>query len=155
ALVEQEPCLMHASIAENIRYARPEASDAEVADAARRASLEPFVLRLPEQYDTVVGERGAALSARERQRRARGRALHPTPAGLGLHGPPAGLDPANERAVAEGFEQVMRGRTTIVITHRAELARRARRVIALDATSGRLLLEPAAAVPSQGTGGAA
>jgi ATP-binding cassette, subfamily B, bacterial len=152
AVVEQEPCLFHATIAENIRYARPDASDADVAEAARQASLEPFILRLPEQYDTVVGERGLALSAGERQRIAVARALLTNPAVLILDEPTAALDPVNERAVAEGFERVMHGRTTIVITHRSELARRADRVIALDAGAGRPLVEPAEAIRSGPTG---
>src|SRR5206468_5449197 len=62
-LVEQEPCILHATIAENVRYARPGATDAEVADAAQRAALGEFIERLPQQYGTVVGERGMALSA--------------------------------------------------------------------------------------------
>src|SRR5581483_1522328 len=68
ALVEQEPCLLHASIAENIRYARPDATDAEVAAAASQAALDPGVARMPQRLDTIVGERGTALSAGERQR---------------------------------------------------------------------------------------
>src|SRR5262245_58279262 len=75
ALVEQEPCLLHATIAENIRYARPEASDDDVREAARRAALEAFIERLPQQFETIVGERGMALSAGERQRIAIARAF--------------------------------------------------------------------------------
>jgi ATP-binding cassette, subfamily B, bacterial len=132
ALVDQEPCLLHATIAENIRYACPEASDAEVREAARRAALDAFVERLPQQYETVVGERGMAFSAGERQRVAIARAFLANPTILILDEPSAALDPQSERLVADGYETVMRGRTTIVITHRLELARRADRTITLD-----------------------
>jgi ATP-binding cassette subfamily B protein len=131
ALVEQEPCLLHATIAENIRYASPGASDAEVREAARRAALDTFVERLPQQYETIVGERGMAFSAGERQRVAIARAFLANPAILILDEPSAALDPQSERLIAEGYETVMRGRTTIVITHRLELARRADRVVTL------------------------
>jgi ATP-binding cassette subfamily B protein len=129
ALVEQEPCILHATIAENIRYARPDASDEEVAAAAGRAALAGFIESLPEKYATVVGERGMALSAGERQRIAIARALLSDPDVLVLDEPSAALDPASERQIADGYESVMRGRTTIVITHRPDLARRADRVI--------------------------
>jgi ATP-binding cassette subfamily B protein len=131
ALVEQEPCILHATIAENIRYARPDATDAEVAAAAARAALDGFIERLPDRYDTVVGERGMALSAGERQRIAIARAFLVDPAVLILDEPSAALDAAAERQIVEGYESVMRGRTAIVITHRAELAHRADRVITL------------------------
>ena len=131
-LVEQEPAVFHASIADNIRYARPDATDEEVRSAAARAGLARFVAALPDGYGTVVGERGAALSAGERQRLAVARALLAAPSVLVLDEPTAALDPESEQQVAEGFEAVMRGRTTILITHRAALARRADRVAVLD-----------------------
>ena len=131
-LVEQEPAVFHASIADNIRYARPGASDEEVRAAAARAGLARFVATLPDRHETVVGERGAALSAGERQRLAVARALLAAPSVLVLDEPTAALDPESEQQVAEGFEAVMRGRTTVLITHRAALARRADRVAVLD-----------------------
>jgi len=131
ALVDQEPTMLHATIGENIRYARPEALDAEVKDAARRAAIDRFIERLPQKYNTVVGERGMALSAGERQRIAMARAFLTNPSILILDEPTAALDAATEGQVAEGYEAVMRGRTVIVITHRAELAQRANRVVNL------------------------
>jgi ATP-binding cassette, subfamily B, bacterial len=131
-LVDQEPCMFHATIAENIRYARPDASDQDVAAAAHQAALDDFIARLPDKLATVVGERGMALSAGERQRIAVARAFLANPSILILDEPSAALDPESERQVAEGYEAVMRGRTTIVITHRLELAARADRVLELD-----------------------
>jgi ATP-binding cassette subfamily B protein len=132
ALVDQDPCLLHASIAENIRYGRPGATDEEVQTAARLAALGPFVDRLPEGLQTIVGERGTALSAGERQRIALARALLVNPAILVLDEPTSSLDPTAERMLVDGYESVMRGRTTIVITHRLDLALRADRVVVID-----------------------
>ena len=131
-LAEQDPCLLHASIAENIRYSRPDATDAEVRLAARQAALEGFVAGLPQGYDTIVGERGTALSSGERQRIATARAFLANPAVLILDEPTASLDPMSERTVIDGYETVMRGRTTLVITHRHDVAARADRVLVLD-----------------------
>lgn len=132
AVVEQDPVLLHATIVENIRYGRPDATDDEVQRVARLAGLEEFLARLPLGYATMVGERGTALSAGERQRIATARAFLRQPAVLVLDEPTASLDPASERCVVRGYESVMQGRTTIVITHRLDLARRADRVIMLS-----------------------
>ena len=129
ALVDQEPCVLHASIAENIRYARPDATDAAVETAARHAALDGFIDTLPQRYATIVGERGTALSAGERQRIALARAFLSVPDVLVLDEPTAALDPETEGRVIDGYEAVMRGRTTIVITHRLDVARRADRIV--------------------------
>jgi len=139
ALVDQEPCILHATIAENIRYARPDATDAEVARAARSAALDRFIETLPRKYETIVGERGHALSVGERQRLAAARAFLTNPAVLVLDEPTSALDPVSERQIAEGYESLMAGRTTIVITHRMDLAERADRVIVLGSIDGRLV----------------
>jgi ATP-binding cassette subfamily B protein len=132
ALVEQAPFLFHASIAENLRYARPEASQQEIERAAGHAGIRDFIEALPEKYETLVGERGRALSAGERQRIAIARAFLVDPAVLVLDEPTAALDPETERKVVAGCEALMKGRTTILISHRLLLASRAERVIVLE-----------------------
>ena len=132
ALVEQEPTLLHATIAENIRYVQADASDADVQRAAEAAGIALFIEALPEGYHTMVGERGLALSAGERQRIAIARAFLANPAVLVLDEPTAALDAVAQRRVIEGYQAVMRGRTTIVITHRRELAMAADHVVVLD-----------------------
>jgi ATP-binding cassette subfamily B protein len=131
-MVEQEPVLLHGTIQENIRYARPEATDEQVRRAAQAAGIATFIESLPKQYETAAGERGWALSAGERQRIAIARAFLANPAVLLLDEPTAALDPQSERHVIDGYKLVMRGRTTLLITHRRELAMAADSIVVLD-----------------------
>jgi ATP-binding cassette, subfamily B, bacterial len=131
-LVDQAPYLFHASVRENIAYARPDASDEDIVSAAEAASVHERILALPEGYNTVVAERGQTLSAGERQRIALARALLANPKVLILDEPTSALDEANERAIAETLVRVAKGRTAILITHRASLARIAHQTIVLD-----------------------
>ena len=141
-VVDQEPFMFNASIAENIRYAKPEAADSEMREAAEAAGLAELLHRLPDGIHTSVGERGRALSAGERQRVAIARAFLANPAVLVLDEATGALDPATEAQVAAGYEAVMRDRTTVIITHRLELARRAERIVVLE--NGRFVEEGSA-----------
>jgi ATP-binding cassette, subfamily B, bacterial len=150
-LVDQEPFVFHTTIAENIRYARPEANADDVRAAAEAAGIDAFIARLPDGYQTVVGERGAALSSGERQRIAIARALLVNPSVLVLDEPSAALDPTAERQVLAGYERIMRGRTTLLITHRLALAEAADRVLVLG---GNGIVEEGAPVELRARGGA-
>ena len=131
-LVEQSPFLFNATIADNIRYGRPEASREEIIRAARGAAIDSFIRSLPEGYDTQVGERGQALSAGERQRIALARALLRDPKVLILDEPTASVDPIAEQNIADELASRMGGRTTVVISHRLSLIERADWVIVID-----------------------
>lgn len=135
ALVDQDPFVFNATIAENIRYARQDASRADVERAARAAGLAGWIETLPQAYATLVGERGKALSVGQRQRLAIARAYLTDAAVLVLDEPTASLDSAAAADVIAGYRQLLeaRGRTIILITHRAELADTADRVLVLDA----------------------
>lgn len=118
AIVLQDSVLFSTSIGENIAYARPEASDAEVVAAARAANVHDFISRLPTGYGTLVGERGVTLSGGERQRIALARAFLRDAPILMLDEPTSALDAATENAVMEATERLMAGRTTLLISHR-------------------------------------
>ena len=131
-LVEQEPTLLYATIEENIRYVRPAATSDEVRTAAEAAGIASFIQSLPDGYQTLVGERGLAVSAGERQRIALARAFLADPAVLVMDEPTAALDAISQRQIIDGSRTVMRGRTILLITHRREVAMAADRIIVLD-----------------------
>jgi len=149
-VVPQEPAIFHASIEDNVRYANPEATPADVGRALAVAGLSRFVSALPDGERTVVGERGLALSAGERQRLAVARAIVADPSLLVLDEPSAALDPAAEREVLEGVRAAMQGRTVIVITHRLDVVRAADRVAMLE---GARLVETGTPAELEGAGG--
>ena len=132
AIVPQEVLLFGGSIRENIAYGRPDATDAEVEAAARRANAHDFIAAFPEGYATVVGERGIQLSGGQRQRIAIARAVLKDPAILILDEATSALDSESERLVQEALEQLMRGRTSLVIAHRLSTIRDADRILVLD-----------------------
>ncbi len=131
ALVDQSPYLFRATVRENIAYARPDASTDQIAEAARAAAIHDRILALPDGYETILAERGQTLSAGERQRIAIARVLLADPRVLVLDEPTSALDEANERAIAETLVRAAQGRTVILITHRASLARIAHQTVTL------------------------
>ncbi|MDO8106045.1 ABC transporter ATP-binding protein [Isoptericola sp. b441] len=131
-VVSQETYLLHTTVRENLRYARPEATDAEIEAAARAARVHDVIAGLPEGYDTMVGSRGHRFSGGERQRIAIARTLLRDPAILVLDEATSALDTETERAVQAAFEQLSRGRTTITIAHRLSTVRHAHQIAVLD-----------------------
>jgi ATP-binding cassette, subfamily B, bacterial len=118
AMVLQEPWLFSTSLAENIAYARPDASEAEIVAAARAANAHDFISRLPQGYDTTVGERGVQLSGGERQRVSLARAFLKDAPILILDEPTSSVDTRTEAAIMEAMDRLMAGRTTFMIAHR-------------------------------------
>jgi ATP-binding cassette subfamily B protein len=131
-VVTQDPYLFHASIRDNIRYAKPDASDDEVRRAAAAAYIDEFVSELPDGYDTVVGERGYRLSGGENQRVAIARAVLKDPPILILDEATSSLDSHSERIIQRALDELSRGRTTLVIAHRLSTVRNADVIFVLD-----------------------
>ncbi len=138
-VVPQEPALFSGTVRENIAYARPDATDAEVVAAARAAHAWEFVERLPAGLDTRVGERGVKLSGGQRQRIAIARVFLKDPAVVVLDEATSSLDSQSERLVEQAMEELLEGRSTLIIAHRLSTVQRADRVAVLD--HGRIVEE--------------
>jgi ATP-binding cassette, subfamily B, bacterial len=132
-VVSQETYLLHGTIRENLRHAKPGATDAEMIEAARRAQVHDVIAALPDGYDTVVGARGHRFSGGEKQRLAIARTLLRDPRVLVLDEATSALDNETERAVQAALDEAARGRTTITIAHRLSTVRDAYRIVVLDA----------------------
>jgi ATP-binding cassette subfamily B protein len=131
-LVPQETVLFGATARENIRYGRPSASDAEIEAAAVAAAADEFLRRLPQGYDTFLGERGMQLSGGQRQRIALARAILKDPPILLLDEATSSLDAESERLVQQALEKLMQGRTTVIIAHRLATVLKADRIVIMD-----------------------
>jgi len=131
-LVPQDTVLFGASARENIRYGRPAASDAEIEAAAVAAAADEFLRKLPQGYDTFLGERGTRLSGGQRQRIALARAILKDPPILLLDEATSSLDAESERLVQQALEKLMQGRTTIIIAHRLATVLKADRIVVMD-----------------------
>jgi ATP-binding cassette, subfamily B, bacterial len=131
-MVLQEPFLFPVSIAENIAYGRPGATRVEIEAAAHAANAHQFITRLPEGYDTVIGERGATLSGGEKQRLSIARAFLKDAPILILDEPTSALDAGTEHLLLEALDRLMKQRTTLIIAHRLSTIRHAHRIIVLN-----------------------
>ena len=132
AIVPQDPVIFSANALENIRYGRPSASDEEVIAAARAALVDEFIQRLPEKYQTFLGERGTRLSGGQRQRIAIARAILKGAPLLLLDEATSALDAESEILVQEGLDAAMQGRTTLIIAHRLATVQKAHRIVVLE-----------------------
>ncbi len=139
AIVQQEPVLFHRSLAENIAYARPGATQAQIEEAARQASAHDFISRLPDGYRTLVGERGIKLSGGERQRVAIARAFLADAPILIFDEATSSLDSESEMLIQQAMERLMTGRTTLVIAHRLSTVRALDRLLVME--QGRIIEE--------------
>jgi len=145
AIVLQEPVLFSASVAENIAYARPDATETEIVAAAKAAHVDDFVARLPDGYDTQVGERGMSLSGGERQRIALARAFLRDAPILILDEPTSSVDAKTEAVILDAMQRLMHGRTSFIITHRPAMLKHCQ--VHLEIERGRLReIPPVAAV---------
>jgi len=132
ALVPQEPVLFHRSLAENIRYGRPDAPEEDVVAAAKQAHAHAFIARLPQGYDTLVGERGVKLSGGERQRVAIARAILADAPVLVMDEATSSLDSVSEALIQDALEKLMAGRTTLIVAHRLSTLRAVDRILVFD-----------------------
>lgn len=132
AMVLQETMLFSGTVADNIRFANPAATDEEVREAARMANAHEFIERLPDGYDTPVGERGVKLSGGQRQRIAIARAFLADPRILILDEATSAVEPESEWIIQQTLERLMRGRTTLITSHRLSMVRQADLIVALD-----------------------
>ena len=137
ALVPQETILFGGTILDNIRYGNREATEEEVMAASRAAHAHEFIMSFPDQYQTIVGEKGINVSGGQRQRIAIARAIVKNPRILLLDEATSALDSESERLVQEALEQLMKGRTTFVVAHRLTTIQRADRILVLN--KGRLV----------------
>ncbi|MBE6381202.1 MAG: ABC transporter ATP-binding protein [Lentisphaerae bacterium] len=135
-IVQQDIYMFSGTVRDNIIYGKPDASDEEIIAAAQRANIHDFIMTLPQQYDTAVGERGVRLSGGQKQRIAIARVFLKNPAILILDEATSALDNESERHIQAALEALSRGRTTLVIAHRLSTIRHADRIIAID--SGRI-----------------
>ena len=131
-VVSQETYLLHTTVRENLRYAKPAATDDEIEDAARAAQIHDLIASLPDGYDTMVGSRGHRFSGGEKQRIAIARTLLRDPRVLVLDEATSALDTETERAVQQAFDTLAQGRTTITIAHRLSTVRSADQIVVLD-----------------------
>jgi ATP-binding cassette subfamily B protein len=131
-VVAQEPVIFAASVADNIRYGRLNATDAEIRGAARAAHADGFIEALPHGYDTMLGERGLQLSGGQRQRIAIARAVLKDPPLLLLDEATSALDTESEQAVQAALEALLPGRTALVIAHRLSTVQKADRILVMD-----------------------
>jgi ATP-binding cassette subfamily B protein len=131
-VVTQETYLFHDTIAANLRYARPDATQVEIEEAARAANIHDMISKLANEYETVVGERGYRLSGGEKQRIAIARVLLENPKILILDEATSHLDSRSEALIQEALEKVMEGRTSIVIAHRLSTVRAADQILVID-----------------------
>jgi ABC-type multidrug transport system fused ATPase/permease subunit len=132
AIVPQDILLFGGSIKENIAYGKPEATNEEIMEAAKKANAHDFIMSFPEQYETIVGERGVQLSGGQRQRVAIARAVLKNPVILILDEATSSLDSESERLVQDALEKLMVGRTSFVIAHRLSTIKNADQILVLE-----------------------
>jgi len=137
AIVQQEVFLFDGSVRDNIAYGRHDATDAQIEDAARRANAHEFIVHLPEQYETFIGERGVKLSGGQQQRLAIARAILASPQLLILDEATSNLDTESEQLIQASMAALLAGRTTFVIAHRLSTIRRADLILAME--GGRII----------------